>query len=144
MTALDPDERARFDELVEGELERLPYTVQLLLQETPLLVEDGPSESVLAEFGLGPEHADELCGLHSGAGLTERSVEDLPELPETITIYRRGIVAIAGGWEPDPDAPEESPGGAEAIAREIRITILHEVGHHYGLSEEDLDRLGYA
>ena len=140
---MDAAERERFDALVETEVAGLPYAIQLLLQETPLLVEDGPSDSVLAEFGIPPEHADELCGLHSGVGLTERSVEDLPELPETITIYRQGIVALAGGWEPGTDEASAT-GGVERIAMEIRITILHEVGHHFGLSEEDLDKLGFA
>jgi predicted Zn-dependent protease with MMP-like domain len=143
MNTMDAAERERFDALVETEVAGLPYAIQLLLQETPLLVEDGPSDSVLAEFGIPPEHADELCGLHSGVGLTERSVEDLPELPETITIYRQGIVALAGGWEPGTDEAS-APGGVERIAMEIRITILHEVGHHFGLSEEDLDKLGFA
>ena len=143
MNTMDAAERERFDALVETEVAGLPYAIQLLLQETPLLVEDGPADSVLAEFGIPPEHADELCGLHSGVGLTERSVEDTPELPETITIYRQGIVALAGGWEPAA-AEASAPGGVERIAMEIRITILHEVGHHFGLSEEDLDKLGFA
>jgi predicted Zn-dependent protease with MMP-like domain len=144
MNAMDDAERGRFDVLVETEVAGLPYAIQILLQETPLLVEDGPSESVLAEFGIPPEHAHELCGLHSGVGLTLRSVEDLPELPETITIYRQGIVALAGGWETSTDDSGTPCGGAEQVAGEIRITILHEVGHHFGLSEEDLDKLGFA
>jgi predicted Zn-dependent protease with MMP-like domain len=50
---------------------------------------------------------------------------------------------MAGGWEEDVD--EEGPfGGVERIREEIRITILHELGHHFGLDEDDLDRLGYA
>lgn len=144
MNEIDDAERGRFDALVETEVAGLPYAIQILLQETPLIVEDGPSESVLAEFGIPPEHADELCGLHSGVGLTERSVEDLPELPETITIYRQGIVALAGGWEAGAGSSKTACGGPERVSEEIRITILHEVGHHFGLSEEDLDKLGFA
>lgn len=133
---MDEAERRRFDALVEAEVERLPFAIQLLLEETPLLVEDVPAKDVLQEFGIDEAHADEICGLHSGPGLTERSVEDLPELPETITIYRVGILALAGGWGDEPDNPK--------ISAEIRITILHEVGHHYGLDEADLDKLGFS
>ncbi len=141
---MDAAERSRFDGLVEVEVALLPYAIQLLLQETPLLVEDGPSEAILEEFGIPPEHADELCGLHSGVGITERSVEDLPELPDTITIYRQGILALAGGWTSGVDDSGDPVGGEEKVSAEIRITILHEVGHHFGLSEEDLDKLGFA
>ena len=56
-------------------------------------------------------------------------------------MYKRQ--ALAGGWEPAA-AEASAPGGVERIAMEIRITILHEVGHHFGLSEEDLDKLGFA
>ena len=54
--------------------------------------------------------------------------------PETIQLFREGIVAAAGGW----------PAGAEAVAEEIRVTVLHEVGHHFGLEEDDLEEVGYA
>ncbi len=133
---MDDAERTRFDELVAAEVERLPFAIQLLLEETPLLVEDLPADDVLAEFGIDKAEADQICGLHSGPGLTERSVEDLPELPETITLYRMGILALAGGWGDDGENPK--------IAEEIRVTILHEVGHHYGLDEDDLDKLGFG
>ena len=144
MTRMDDAERVRFDAFVEGELERLPFAIRLLLEETPLLVEDVPAEDVLREFGIDQAHADEICGLHSGPGLTERSVDDLPELPETITIYRVGILALAGGWTEEIDEDGTARGGEALISEEIRITILHEVGHHYGLDEDDLDKLGFA
>ena len=60
-----------------------------------------------------------------------------------ITLFRRGIVDLAGGWEA---RTEEgcAVGGEVAIREEIRITLLHEIGHHFGLDEDELDRLGYA
>jgi predicted Zn-dependent protease with MMP-like domain len=82
------------------------------------------------------ESADELCGLHSGVMLTERSVEQSGDLPTQIHIFRDGIAAQAGGWP--AGAPEEN------LRTEIRTTVLHEIGHHFGLEEDDLDDLGYA
>src|SRR5690606_3080121 len=105
--------------------------------------EDHPGPSVLREMGL-PE-GEPLLGLHTGVRLTERSVESPTEVPEQIHIYREGIVAFAGGWEPNDGADEAvGPGGEDAILEEIRITVLHEIGHHFGLDEDDLDHLGYA
>ena len=144
MTPLDADQRARFDALVEDQVALLPYTIQLLLQETPLLVEDHPAKDVLEEFGMDASQSDEICGLYSGIGLTDRSVDDMPEMPETITIYRSGIVSLAGGWDEAVDAEGTPVGGLERISTEIRTTILHEVGHHFGLDEDDLDKLGFA
>jgi predicted Zn-dependent protease with MMP-like domain len=141
---MDPAERERFDAIVEQEVALLPYTIQLLLQETPLLVEDEPSEEVLASFGLDASDADSICGLHAGVSLIDRSVEDQPELPETIVIYRTGILALAGGWDAHTDEDGAETGGGARIAEEITVTILHEVGHHFGLDEEDLDKLGFA
>ena len=80
------------------------------------------------------EEAETLCGLHTGTMLTERSIEHSGDLPTDIHLFRDGIVEAAGGWEQ----------GRERVAQEIRITLLHEIGHHYGLEEDDLDRLGFG
>lgn len=140
---IDDEERERFDDLLDEEIERLPARLRHLLDETPLIVDDAPSRRLLRELGLDPDE-DDLCGLHSGVALTERSVTDRPEIPDRIQIFRRGIIDEAGGWEPWVDEDGSELGGADRIRREIRVTILHEIGHHYGLSEEDLERLGYA
>ncbi len=121
------DERRRFDEVLETVLEALPPRLQALLEEAPVIVEDRPSAKLLRELDLCPD--DLLCGLHSGTPLTERSVEHSPELPETIHLFREGILELAGDWE--------------QLHREIRITLLHEIGHHFGLEEDDLAELGY-
>tara|TARA_B100001059_G_scaffold232049_1_gene269145 strand:- start:1474 stop:1881 length:408 start_codon:yes stop_codon:yes gene_type:complete len=130
--------RDEFDALVETQLAELPYTVQLLLQETPLVVEDHPSEALLSELGLSAEQADELCGVYFGLGMLERSVEDSFTEPEKITIFRQGIRALASS---QVDAEQTLD---ELLKREIRTTILHEIGHHFGLDEDDLEAIGYA
>lgn len=144
---MHPEDRARFDELLETVLEQLPPAIHALFEEVPLIVEDRPDaillEQLAADFEIpdDPEEleafASELCGLHSGHMLTERSVDDPADVPESIRIFREGIIGIAGGWE--------GQGGEanEAVSEQIRITILHEVGHHFGLEEDDLEQLGY-
>ena len=114
-----------------------------MLEESPLIVEDFPTDDFMRSLDMDPQDED-LCGLHSGSALTERSVSASGELPETIQIFRRGILDAAGGWDVTIDEDGEPMGGESAVEREIRITILHEIGHHFGLSEEDLDRLGYG
>ena len=128
---MSPDERQRFDDLLEHVLRALPARLHDLLEEAPLIVDDRPDAELAADLEL--EHTDELCGLHTGTPLTERSIEDAPLAPEIIQLFRQGIVAAAGGWR----------AGDDAVAHEIRITVLHEVGHHFGLEEDDLEELGY-
>lgn len=135
-----------FDAMVEAEINALPPGVRALLDEVPVIVEDEPDDATLAAFGMTRDEADELCGLHTGVAFTERSVEASGELPSEIMLYRAGIVAEAGGWEPRSVASDDQrpAGGPEAIREQIRITLLHEIGHQFGLDEDDLDRLGYA
>lgn len=133
-------ERERFDELFEEVLDALPEPIHAMLEECPIVLEDRPSRAILEEMGLGDD--DLLCGLHTGIPLTERSV-DRTDHGEVIHVFREGVVDMAGGWEEGED--EEGPfGGEDRIREEIRITVLHEIGHHFGLDEDDLDRLGYA
>lgn len=138
-------QRERFDALLEEALEGLPPGVAQVIEEMPVIVEDRPSEELLEELRrqgvISPEEGqagpeDQPLGLHSGIAITERGVEGPVQLPSTIHIFREPIVEFAGGWEaPDAD---------DAIYEEIRITLLHEIGHHFGLDEDDLEGLGYA
>lgn len=141
---MSPRERERFDGLLEEALEQLPAKLRALLEEVPLVVDDIPSDTLTDElievWGLNEgETRDEfrrgLCGLHSGIGLTERSVEQPPDVPEEIRLFREGIVLTAGGWaQPEAD---------DAVYDEVMITLLHEIGHHFGLDEDQLEELGY-
>ncbi len=143
-------ERDRFDALVEEAIAALPESLHELIEELPILVEDFPSrqqaESLLREWGELPgQDAEgapdspealmhELCGLHDARPYTEESVEAVGDLPGRILLFRVGILSIAGGWE----------AGEDAVFDEIAVTLLHEIGHQFGLEEDDLDRLGYA
>lgn len=127
-------ERARFDALFEEALAELPGPLHAYLDEAPVVLDDRPSPEMLASLGMAP--GDLLCGLHTGVALTELSVEHSGVPTDVIHLFRDGIVSAAGGWDgPDADA---------AIYEEVMITLLHEIGHHFGLDEDDLDALGYG
>lgn len=132
----------RFDTLVEEALENLPDRLRQLLDEFPLIVMDRPTRAMLKDLGLDgpaapgdPDPAEEICGLHTGTAITEKSIERSGELPTQIHLFREGIVATAGGWG-QPRADDE-------VYAEIVVTLLHEIGHHFGLDEDDLADLGY-
>ena len=141
-----PDkERKRFDELLHEAIESLPDHLRILLEEVPLIADDRPDDdlvtTLLREYD-EPDTPDDreefartLCGLHSGIALTEQSVDLPPELPTDIRLFREGILNTAGGWSNDDDEQD--------LYDEIWITLLHEMGHHFGLDEDDLASLGY-
>ncbi|MFA6135061.1 MAG: metallopeptidase family protein [Phycisphaerae bacterium] len=128
-------QRNLFDRLMEEVLDDLPPELHGLLEEVPLVVDDEPSDEVLDDMG-GRGDKDYLCGLYTGIPLTRRSVEHSGHLPEVITIFRRGILAAAA------DRHGRLTDGE--LRRQIRLTILHEIGHHFGMTEEDLRRYGYG
>ena len=136
-------DRERFDEILERVLASLPKSIHDLLEESPLIVDDAPTDALLKSVGLDPKE-DDLCGLHTGTSLTERSVAHSGELPDHIQLFRRGILDEAGGWKTSIDEEGFASGGEASVEDEIRITLLHEIGHHFGLDEEDLFRLGYG
>jgi predicted Zn-dependent protease with MMP-like domain len=131
---LNPRSRQRFDAEVERVLAEMPPMVHDLLEKVPLHVEDHPAQEVMEERGV--EYLDDLCGLYTGIPLGERSILHSGTLPDVVTIYREGILTAACDSR-GRIRPEE-------LRRQIRITILHELGHHHGLTEADLQALGYG
>ena len=93
-----------------------------------IVVEDWPgpeSEGALDAEGDGGT----LLGLYVGIPLIDRYGGD-PALPDCIYLYRRPILEVCDSYD--------------GVVEEIRITLLHEIGHYLGLGEQDLERLGYA
>ena len=128
---MDAALRQRFDNLLEEVLGKLPEFLQEKLEEVPLVVEDTATAEHTRRTGLGPREI--LCGLYTGIPLTDRSVMHSGTLPDKIYIFRDGVIYAAGG-----------PGTSDRrLKRQIRITLLHEIGHHFGLDEQDLRELGY-
>jgi predicted Zn-dependent protease with MMP-like domain len=126
--------RERFDRLLESVLAELPQSIHALLEETPLVVEDYPSDEVMDEMGL--EFIDELCGLYTGVPLSEPESRAHRILPDRVMIYREGVLSSA--------ADDTGRIRTEELRRQMKITVLHELGHHHGLDEDDLRELGYA
>ncbi len=127
---MNDDERDEFDALVEEVLDELPAGIVSLLDEVPLLVEDVPPPELLAELDVA--HPLHLQGVYTGIPLTRRSVRHSAVLPDRIRIFREGIAAAA-----------RRRGEDDALKHEIRRTVLHEIGHHFGMKEDDLRRFGY-
>lgn len=125
-------ERREFDEILEEILGELPDYVRELLEEVPVVVEDEPSHDVRADFegDLDYEESD-LCGLHHGLPLTEKGTQSFETTAPLIMLFRGPIGRLAGQSKRE-------------LRKQIRITLLHEIGHHFGFTEEDLEAIGYA
>ena len=121
---LKPEE---FDELVRRAHRDLPEGFRNALENVAILVEEWPTAEDLEETGYGGEA--EIFGLYRGIPLPERGAYQ-PLLPDTITIFKRPI--------------EMACRTRDEVVEELTITLLHEIGHYLGMSEDDLDRLGYG
>ncbi len=134
---MSPADQERFDGLVEEAIDNLPPALAKLLDEIPVIVLDTPTPEMLRSLGIAADAVEaisELCGLHTGTAFTDSSVEQ-PPLTSDIHLFRDGILSLAGGWA--------SPEADDLVYEEIMVTLLHEIGHQFGLDEDDLERLGY-
>jgi predicted Zn-dependent protease with MMP-like domain len=120
--------KAAFGRLVERALAELPEQFAHFLEEVPVEVRQRPSKEMLRKLGL--EEDELLLGLYTGQSLLDRSVEDMVRMPNVIFIFQEDI--------------ELSSDSEADLVREIRTTVLHEIGHHFGMNEADLDELGYG
>ena len=112
----------------------MPPQIHELLEQVPMHVEDYPSDEVMHDRRV--RYRDDLCGLYTGIPLTHKSIEHSGTLPDVITIYREGILRAA--------ADRQGRVRIDRLREQIRITILHELGHHHGLTEAELRELGYG
>jgi len=119
--------RAEFDALVKKALDRIPGRFRAALDNVEIVVEDWPDPDLMLEV-LGDRDA-EVYGLFSGRPLPERSFGDWGDLPSIIYLYRKPLE------EDFPDAGE--------LAREVEVTLVHEIAHYMGFDEEILDEYGY-
>ncbi len=109
--------RARFEELVWQAVESLPAFFKERLQNVMIVITDHPDP---------PD--DSLLGLYHGVPLTERSVFSEQIQPDIIYIFQKNIEALANGND-------------DEIRRQVRITVMHEIGHYFGLDEDQLAAL---
>ncbi|MEP6665503.1 MAG: metallopeptidase family protein [Nocardioidaceae bacterium] len=110
--------RADFADLVSDALDGLPAEFSALMDNVAIFVEDDPPPG---------EH---LLGLYEGIPLTERDSSYFMTMPDRITIYRRPTLAMC-------DDEDE-------VRRQVQITVVHEIAHHFGIDDDRLHDLGYA
>ncbi len=120
------EEQGDFYELVERALEGLPPELADLLDNVAIVVEDWPEYSTPLVSG---ESDNVLYGLYEGVPLTERGAGYQGFLPDKITIFRGPL---------ERDFPREE------LEEQVRITVVHEIAHHFGFDEERLEELGWA
>jgi predicted Zn-dependent protease with MMP-like domain len=131
---MKPELREIFDQQLERVLPELPQQVRDFMENVPLVVEDYPSPEIMRRVGV--RHRSALCGLYTGIPLIRRSINDWGVPSDVIHIFRQGILSQARFPSGNIDDEE--------LRKQIRFTILHEYGHHVGLSERDLRALGYG
>ena len=112
---MDPQ---RFDELVSDALDLIPPQLAAVMDNVVVLVADRDPDD------------DDLLGLYEGVALTERDSYYGGSLPDTITIYRDALLDVC-----DSD---------EQVVEEVKITVMHEVAHHFGIDDDRLHELGWA
>jgi predicted Zn-dependent protease with MMP-like domain len=122
----EPPSADELEAIARAVMERLPAPFADSLGDVVLLVQDFADDEVLREMGI--DDPFELSGLYVGIPLTERSVEQSGTLPERIFLYRRAIL-------------DEWAGGGETLEHLVAHVLIHEVGHHFGLSDDDMHAL---
>lgn len=113
-------------EMAEDALAAIPEELRRMVRGTAILVEDVPDEETLREMDL--EHPWELTGLYRGVPLTQKGTGDVRSEPDTILLYREPILV-------------EWIETGEDLFRLVRNVLIHEIGHHFGLSDEEIERL---
>jgi predicted Zn-dependent protease with MMP-like domain len=110
--------------IAREEYERLPEEFRALTGEIQIRVADWPTDEALDELGL--DHPLDLLGLFEGVGLTEAGAfGETGRLPNRIWLFRRPILAFQSE-------------GEDTLEAVIRHVLIHEIGHHFGLSDDDM------
>jgi predicted Zn-dependent protease with MMP-like domain len=117
--------RKVFESLVEEALSGLPAEFLPYLKNVAIEIEEEPSDEVLQAVGMDPHDSGELLGLYAGRSLRGESFFDAGgQLPDRVYIYC-GPILRACRTKAD-------------VVREVQDTVIHEIGHHFGLSDEDM------
>jgi len=121
-------DREQFETLVLEAIEEVPEEFSRYLENVEIVIEEEPSPDLLRNMGLDARR-DTLFGLYQGVPLGHRGFAFGNHLPDKITIYLRPLVRACR----TPDR----------IRREVRRTVIHEIGHHFGFDDRELRREGY-
>ena len=116
--------RAEFERVVQSALDELPKVFAQQLENVAVIVEDEPDPDDLAEMELDPEgDEEELFGLYVGVPLIDRGVS-YSGLPDRVLIFRGPILRACRS--------------RREVVSEIKKTVIHEIGHHFGLDEHEM------
>jgi predicted Zn-dependent protease with MMP-like domain len=117
---------AEFEEIAEHAYRRLPSRFRALTGDLLIRIEDFPTDEVLDSLGLKSEF--DLLGLYSGIDLARKSVLDVSTVPDMVFLYRRPILDYWAEHE-------------ETLGAIIAHVLIHEIGHHFGLSDADMEQI---
>jgi predicted Zn-dependent protease with MMP-like domain len=117
---------AEFETIAQKAYDKLPIQFRDMTKDVLIRVEEFPTDDVLDSMGL--ESPFDLLGLYHGVDLSRQSVLDVTTLPEMIFLYRRPILDY---WA-EHDA---------SLGNIITHVLIHEIGHHFGLSDDDMARI---
>jgi predicted Zn-dependent protease with MMP-like domain len=121
-----PPSADEIEAIARAALKSLPVPFASSLWDVVLIVDDFADDETLAAMGI--EDPFDLTGLYEGEPLTERSVEQSGTLPDRIRLFRRPLL-------------DEWASGDDTLEHLIAHVLIHEVGHHFGLSDEDMHAL---
>jgi predicted Zn-dependent protease with MMP-like domain len=116
-----------FDALARGAFASLPASFRAMCGDVLIHVADFPEDAILEDLGI--EDPFELTGLYEGVDLTSRSLDDIPSGPNHVHLYRHPILA------------EWIDNGDITLGELVRHVLVHEIGHHFGLSDDDMRRI---
>ena len=123
---LEAPSLAEFEAIADAAYRRLPGRFRALTGDLLIRVEDFPTDEVLDSLGI--ESAFDLLGLYSGVDLARKSVMDIASLPDMVFLYRRPILDYWAEHE-------------ETLGHIITHVLVHEIGHHFGLSDADMEHI---
>ena len=114
---------AQFEALADVAFQRLPEEFRKLCEGVIIRIEDFATDEILDQLGI--EEPFDLTGLYQGVSLDRKSVLDVPREPDMVFLYRRALLDYWGE-------------GEETLGDLITHVLVHEIGHHFGLSDADM------
>lgn len=115
-----------FETIANTAFKRLPAAFRDMTKDVLIRIEEFPTDEVLDSLGIDSPFG--LLGLYQGVDLTRQSILDVSPLPEMIFLYRRPILDYWASHE-------------EKLGDIITHVLVHEIGHHFGLSDDDMERI---
>ncbi len=120
--------KSEFAQIVQEAIEELPEQFSSAVEDVSIEVLDRPTPRQLTRLGWKKDGL--LLGLYTGVPRTRRSVEDSGRLPDAIYLFQHSIESVCSSQD--------------ELIEQTRVTLLHEIGHYFGMDEDDLTELGYG